>query len=63
MISARLVRMMRRKSVHPVVLSAVVGHKSFELAPEVYDRTDQNEIRAALSVVGKQLLPSVLPSV
>jgi hypothetical protein len=52
---------MRRGSVHPVVLSAVVGHKSVELAPEVYDRADQNEIRAALSVGGKQLLPNVLP--
>jgi hypothetical protein len=63
MISTHLVRMMRRGSVHPVVLSAVVGHKSAELAAEVYDRTDQNEIRAALSVVGKQLSPSVLPTV
>jgi integrase len=57
-----LVRKMRRGGVHPVVVSAVVGHKSVELAPEVYDRADQNEIRAALGVVGKQLLPNVLPN-
>ena len=57
-----LVRKMRRGGVHPVVVSAVVGHKSVQLAPEVYDRADQNEIRAALGVVGKQLLPNVLPS-
>ena len=44
------------------MLSAGVGHKSVELAPEVYDRADQNEIRAALGLVGKQFLPNVLPS-
>ena len=57
-----LVRKMRRGGVHPVVVSAVVGHKSVELAPEVWDRANQNEIRAALGLVGKQLLPSVLPN-
>lgn len=57
-----LVQKMRRGGVHPVVVSAVVGHKSVELAPEVYDRANQNEIRAALGVVGKKLLPNLLPS-
>jgi hypothetical protein len=51
---------MRRGGKHPVVVSAVVGHKSGELAPEVYDRVDQNEIRAALGIVGKQMQRSVL---
>jgi len=46
--------------MHPVVVSAVVGHKSGELALEVYDRVDQNEIRAALGIVGKQMQRSVL---
>ena len=32
----------------PVLVSAVVGHKSVELAPEVYDRATQREIREAL---------------
>jgi integrase len=52
-----LIRTMRRGGVHPVVVSAVVGHKRVELAPEVYDRANQDEIRAALGVVSKQLLP------
>jgi integrase len=52
-----LIRKMRRGGVHPVVVSAVVGHKRVELAPEVYDRANQNDIRAALCVVGRDLLP------
>ena len=39
---------MRRGGVDPVLVSAVVGHKSVELAPEVYDRATQREIREAL---------------
>jgi integrase len=57
-----LVRKMRRGGVNPVVVSAVVGHKSVELALEVYDRATQSEIRDALGLVGKQWLPNVLPS-
>ena len=53
-----LIRKMRRGGVHPVVVSAVVGHKRVELAPEVYDRANQNDIRAALCVVGRDLLPT-----
>jgi hypothetical protein len=53
---------MRRAGVHPVVVSAIVGHKSVELAPEVYDRANMDEKRQALGLVGKQLLPNVLPS-
>jgi integrase len=52
-----LVRKMRRGGVHPVVVSAVVGHKRVELAPEVYDRATLDEKRKALSVVGRELLP------
>jgi hypothetical protein len=48
--------------VHPVVVSGTVGHKRVELAPEVYDRATQSEIRDALGRVGKELLPSVLPN-
>src|ERR1022692_3542303 len=51
-----LIRKMRKAGVHPVVVSGTVGHKRVELAPEVYDRANQSEIRAALGVVGKQLL-------
>jgi hypothetical protein len=57
-----LIRNMRKSGVHPVVVSETVGHKRVELAPEVYDRANQSEIRAALGVAGKQLLTNVLPS-
>ena len=52
-----LIRKMRRGGVHPVVVSAVVGHKCVELAPEVYDRATLDEKRQALGVVGRELLP------
>jgi hypothetical protein len=48
--------------VHPVLISAVVGHKRVELAPEVYDRANLDEKREALRLVSKQLLPNLLPS-
>ena len=53
---------MRKAGVRPVVVSGTVGHKRVELAPEVYDQATQSEIRDALGLVGKQLLPNVLPS-
>jgi integrase len=55
-------RMMRRSGVNPVVISGVMGHKNMELAPEVYDKASPADIREALSLVGKQLLPCLLPS-
>jgi integrase len=57
-----LVRKMRRGGVNPVVVSAVVGHKKVTMAAEVYDRANRSEIRDALGVMSKQLLPSVLPN-
>jgi len=57
-----LVRTMRRAGVNPVVISGVVGHKSVELAAEVYDRASRSDIRLALGVMGKQLLPNLLPN-
>jgi len=53
---------MRRRGVHPVVVGAVVDHKRVELASEVYDRASMDEKRQALGLVGKPLLPNVLPS-
>jgi hypothetical protein len=41
--------------------SGVVGHKSVELAAAVYDRATSSDIQDALSIVGRQLLPTVLP--
>jgi integrase len=57
-----LVRTMRRAGVNPVVISGVVGHKSVELAAEVYDRASRSDIRLALGVMSKQLLPNLLPN-
>ena len=57
-----LIRKMRRGGVHPVVISAIVGHKRVELAPEVYDRATLDDKRHALAVVGSELLPNLLPS-
>ena len=51
--------MMRRGGENPVVISGVVGHKSVELAAEVYDRASAADIGQALSDVGK-LLQNVL---
>jgi hypothetical protein len=53
---------MRKVGVHPVVVIGTVGHKRVDLAPEVYDRAIQSEIRDALRLVGEQLLPNVPPS-
>jgi integrase len=53
-------RMMRRIGVDPVIRSGVMGHKNVELAQEVYDKASHADIRAALSLVGKQLLQNVL---
>jgi hypothetical protein len=55
-------RMARRNNVHPVVISGVLGHKKVELAPEVYDRASSADIRDALILVGKRLLPTMLPT-
>lgn len=57
-----LTRMMRRAGVNAVVASGTLGHKSVELAAEVYDRASSTDIGQALHVVGKQLLPTVLPN-
>jgi integrase len=57
-----LTRMMRRAGVNAVVVSGTLGHKKVELAAEVYDRASSTDIGQALHVVGKQLLPSVLPN-
>jgi hypothetical protein len=48
--------------VNAVVVSGTLGHKSVEWAAEVYDRASSTDIGQALHVVGKQLLPTVLPN-
>ena len=55
-----IVRTMRRGGVNPVVISGVVGHSSVDLAAEVYDKASSAD--QALNLVGKKLLPSLLPN-
>lgn len=55
-------RKMRRAGVHPVVISGILGHKRVTLAAEVYDRATAADIGQALDLVGKQLLPQLLPA-
>jgi len=57
-----LVTTMRKAGVHPVVVSAVVGHKRVELAPEVYDRADTSDLRQGLGVVVRHVPPNLLPT-
>ena len=57
-----LTRMMRCAGVNAVVVSGTLGYKKVELAAEVYDRASSTDIGQALHVVGKQLLPTVLPN-
>lgn len=54
-------RMMRRAGVNAVVVGTL-GHKKVELGAEVCDRASSTDIGQALHVVGKQLLPTVLPN-
>jgi integrase len=56
-----LTRMMRRGGVNAVV-NGTLGHKKVELAAEVYERASSTDIGQAIHVVGKQLLPTVLPN-
>lgn len=53
---------LRKSGVHPKVVAGVLGHKKVDLAPNVYDHCDTDDIRSALGVVGKQLLPSCYPN-
>jgi hypothetical protein len=40
-----------------VVISGIARHSKVELAAEVYDKASATDMRQALGVVGKQLLP------
>jgi integrase len=41
--------LLRRKGVHPKVISALLGHKRVELAMNVYDHCDLNDLEKALT--------------
>jgi integrase len=56
-----ITRKMRRAGVHPIVVRDTLGHKQVK-QQEAYDVAKRNEVGNALSLVGKQLLPTVLPN-
>jgi integrase len=49
---------LRRNKQHPKVISDILGHSKVNLAMDVYDRTDLQDVSTALATVS-QLLPSV----
>ena len=53
---------MRRKGVHPKVISGILGHSKVALAMDTYDHTDVEDFRQPLAVVAGELLSSVTKS-
>lgn len=53
---------MRRKGVHPKVISGILGHAKVSLAMDVYDHADVEDFREPLTVVAGELLSSVTKS-
>jgi hypothetical protein len=53
---------MRRKGVHPKVISAILGHSKVSLAMDTYDHTDLNDFRQPLAAVAGELLSTVTKS-
>ena len=56
-----LYRTMRREGVKPRVISDVLGHEGVNVGATVYDRANRSDLRDALGVMSKQLVPSVVP--
>jgi integrase len=50
---------LRRGGVDPVVRAGVMGHSKVELGPEVYDKANLDEKRAALALVARELQANV----
>ena len=50
---------LRRGGVDPVVRAGVMGHSKVELGPEVYDKANLDEKRAALTLVARDLQANV----
>jgi hypothetical protein len=44
-----------------VIRAGVMGHKSVELGPEVYDKASLADKGDALRLIGTQLVPNVVP--
>jgi integrase len=53
---------MRRKGVHPKVISGILGHAKVSLAMDTYDHTDVEDFRQPLAVVAGELLSNVTKS-
>jgi len=53
---------LRKSGVHAKVIAGVLGHKKVDLGISVYDHCDTEDIRTALVIVGKKLLPSCYPA-
>lgn len=47
---------MRRKGVHPKVISAILGHSKVDLAMNVYDQVDISDLRQPLAMVAGELV-------
>ena len=53
---------MRRKGVHPKVVSGILGHSNVSIAMNTYDHTAVEDFREPLAVSAGELLPSVTKS-
>ncbi len=54
-----LTTQMRRAGVHPVVISGILGHAKVDLAMNVYDRVDVDDLRQPLADVSEKLFRDV----
>jgi integrase len=54
-----LTKTMRRKGVHPKVISGILGHAKVSLAMDTYDHVDVEDFRQPLAVVAGELLSCV----
>ncbi len=49
---------LRREGVHPKLISGVLGHSKVQLALDVYDHVDTEELRAPMASLAIQLNPT-----
>jgi integrase len=50
---------MRSAGVHPVLISAILGHSKVDLAMNVYDRASVDELKQPLTYMGNELYRNV----
>jgi integrase len=50
---------MRSAGIHPVLISAILGHSKVDLAMNVYDRASVDELKQPLTYMGNELYRSV----